>query len=294
MSDASWPVVVTGASSGIGMETALHLASRGYQVCATMRDLSRRGALDAEAARRKVDLLVEALDVTDPASIEMRVRSLVGRYGGISGLVSNAGFQMRGYFEDMTDAEIRSVFEVNLFGTMNVIRAVLPVMRAARQGRIVIVSSVGGLLGSPALSAYCASKHALEGFGESLWLEGRALGIQVSLVEPAIVQTEIWRGNKRLAAAALSPTSPYRDWFLAEERLADQVVATAPTTTVDVARAAHQAFAARRPRLRYLVGRRAALLLLFRRYLPAALFERLYFGEVIRRITAPRVKASAR
>ena len=181
------------------------------------------------------------------------------------------------------------MFEVNLFGTMAAVRAVLPVMRAARQGRIVIVSSVGGLLGSMALSSYCASKHALEGFGEALALEVYALGIHVSLVEPAIVQTEIWRGNRHVAAAALDPGGPYRKWFLAEEQLADRLAATAATTTLDVANAVHRALAADRPRLRYLVGRRAAFLLVLRRYLPAALFERLYFGEVIRRVTGARV-----
>jgi short-subunit dehydrogenase len=283
------PVLVTGASSGIGLETALYLAAQGYTVCATMRDLSRRAALDREARRRNLLVQVQALDVTDPPSIEAVVRSLVGRYGGIYGLVNNAGFQLQGYFEDLTDAEIRTLFEVNLFGTMAVVRAVLPGMRAARQGRIVIVSSVGGLLGSVALSAYCASKHALEGFGEGLSLEVCALGIQVTLVEPAIVQTEIWRGNRRVARGALDPASPYYEWFHAVERLTDRMVATAPTTSLDVAHAVHRALAAGRPRLRYLVGRRAALLLILRRYVPAALFERIYFGEVIRRVTGTRV-----
>ena len=289
MTGAKWPVLVTGASSGIGLETALYLAEHGYSVCATMRDLSRRDALETAARQRNLNLQIEALDITDPASIEAVVRLLVDRYGGIHGLVNNAGFQLRGYFEDQSDAEIRSVFEVNLFGTMAVVRAVLPVMRAAGQGRIVIVSSIGGLLGAMALSSYCASKHALEGFGETLWLEVCALGIQVSLVEPAIVQTEIWRGNRHVAAAALDPAGPYHQWFLSEERLADRLVATSPTTTLDVARAVRRALTAKRPRLRYLVGWRAAFLLVLRRYLPATVFERLYFGEVIRRVTGTRV-----
>jgi len=278
------PVLVTGASSGIGLETALYLAAQGHTVCATMRDLSRRGALDTEASRRNLSLQVEALDVTDPDSINGIVHSLIDRYGGIYGLVNNAGFQVRGYFEDLSEAEIRAVFDVNLFGTMAMVRAVLPAMRAARRGRIVIVSSVGGLLGSMALSAYCASKHALEGFGEALSLEVCALGIQVTLVEPAIVQTEIWRTNRRTAAAALEPASPYYEWFQAAEQLTDRLVATAPTTALDVAQAVHQALVVRRPRLRYLVGRRASALITLRRYLPASVFERLYFGEVIRRV----------
>jgi len=277
--------LVTGASSGIGLETALYLAARGYNVCATMRDLSRRAALDEEAARRKLSVRIEPLDVTDPAGAKAVVQSLIDRHGGIYGLVNNGGTQVRGYFEDLTDAEIRSVFDVNLFGTMTMVRAVLPAMRASRQGRIVIVSSVGGILGSLALSAYCASKHALEGFGEALSLEVCALGIHLTLVEPAIVQTEIWGANRRVAKGALDPASPNFKWFNAAERLTDRVVASAPTTANDVARTVHTALSARRPRLRYVVGRRASLLVTLRRYLPESLFERLYFGELVRRVT---------
>jgi short-subunit dehydrogenase len=151
------------------------------------------------------------------------------------------------------------------------------------------MSSVGGMLGSVALSAYCASKHALEGFGEALSLEVCALGIQVTLVEPAIVPTEIWGKNRHVAPGALDPASSYHEWFRAAERLTDQIVAVAPTRALDVAETVHRALGAHRPRLRYIVGRRAAVLLLLRRYLPAVVFERVYFGEVIRRVTGTRV-----
>ena len=281
-------MLVTGASSGIGLETALHLAARGLPVCATIRDLSRRSTIDEQATRRNVTLDVLPLDITSQASVDSAVRTLVERYGGIAAVVNNAGLQLRGYFEDQADDEIRHVFDVNLFGTMAVTRAVLPVMRAARTGRIVIVGSIGGLIGSPALSSYCASKHALEGFGEALSLEVAALGIHVSLVEPAIVRTAIWRETRGIARAARNPSSPYHGWFATGEELADRVVATAPTTAAEVAEAVHLALTAARPRLRYFVGRRAGLLLLLRRYLPAALFETLYFDEVIRRITGVR------
>lgn len=285
---ATRPILVTGASSGIGLETALYLAERGHLVCATMRDLRRRDALDAEARRRHLSLDVAALDITAPHSIQAVVTDVVQRYGGILGVVNNAGQQVRGYFEDTTDEEIRRLFDANLFGTMAMIRAVLPIMRSARQGRILVVSSVGGLMGAPALSAYCASKHALEGFAEALSLEVAGWGVQVAIVEPAIVQTEIWRGNRHLAHGSLDSASPYYEWFQTEERLADRLVTSAPTHARDVARAVHRALSARRPRLRYFVGRRAALLVTLRRYVPAPLFDRLYFGEVIRRITGSR------
>lgn len=284
----AWPVLVTGASSGIGLATAIDLAAHGHTVCATVRDASGRTRLETEAARRGVSLQVEALDVTDVATITTVARALVDRYGGIAALVNNAGLQIRGYFETMSDEETRSVFDVNLFGTMAVVRAVVPIMRAARRGRIVIVSSIGGLLGAPALSAYCASKHALEGFGEALSLEVAALGLHVSLVEPAIVPTDIWTRNRCIAAGARHAPSPYSTWLEAEERLTDELVASAPTTAADVAQTIRRALTARHPRLRYVVGARARALLVLRSYLPSAVFERVYFGEIVRRITGSR------
>ncbi len=278
-------VLITGASSGIGLETAVHLAERGFQVYATMRDLSRRGRLDEVAARRNVPLTVLQLNVTDEVSINTAVRTIVDRSGGIYGLVNNAGIQLRGYFEDLSDAEIRQIFEINVFGTMAVTRAVLPYMRATRRGRIVIITSVGGKMGSLALSAYCASKFALEGFGESLAQELEPLEVRVVMVEPAITKTEIWGTNRGVSRGALDPNSPYYSWFRESERLADRLVESSPTRPVHTAKAVHRALTARRPRLRYMVGWRASLVMALRRYLPGELFERLYFGEAVRRVT---------
>jgi NAD(P)-dependent dehydrogenase (short-subunit alcohol dehydrogenase family) len=265
--------------------TAIYLAEQGFQVYATMRNLGSRGRLDAEAARRNVRLEVLQLDVTDETGIQAAVDTIIARSGGIYGLINNAGTQVRGYFEDLSDAEIRRVFDTNVFGTMAVTRAVLPHMRKARRGRIMIVGSVGGQVGSLALSAYCASKFALEGFGESLALEMALLGVQVILVEPAIINTEIWGQNRHIAERALDPSSPYYAWFRESERLADWLVDSSPAKSEDVARVVHQALTAQPPRLRYMVGRRASLLLTLRRYLPDQLFETLYFGEAVRRVT---------
>jgi len=281
-------VLITGTSSGLGLETALYLAQRGFEVYATMRDLSRRDALDAAAARRNVQLQVLQLDVTDQASIQAAVTTVMEQSRGIYGLVNNAGIHISGYFEDLSEEEIRQVFEVNLFGTMAVTRAVLPHMRAVRRGRIVIITSVGGRIGSLAVSAYCATKFAQEGFGESLAQEVVPFGIYVSLVEPAIIKTEGWGINRAVARQALDPESPYYAWFRESERLADWLVETSPTKPGDVATAVYRALTARRPRLRYMVGRRAGLVVALRRYLPGELFERLYFGEAVRRVTKVR------
>lgn len=285
---ASGPVLITGASSGIGLETALYLAERGFPVYATMRDLGRRDRLDAEARRRNVTLEALELDVREGATIDRAVRRIVAAHGGLYGLVNNAGIQSRGYFEDLAETEIGGVFETNVFGSMAVVRAVLPHLRAARRGRIIIVTSVGGRMGWPGLSAYCASKFALEGFGEALALETAPLGVQTVLVEPGIIKTEIWGANRGVAAHALDADGPYYAWFCESERLADRVVDASRTKPADVAKAVHRALTAARPRLRYMVGRRASLAMALRRYLPGELFERVCVRAAVRRVTRTR------
>lgn len=278
-------VLVTGCSTGLGLDSAIYLAERGYNVYATMRDISRRSELDQESDRRGVQLNVRTLDVTDVNSIESVVQEIVRDNGGIYGLVNNAGIGLRGYFEDLGEDEIRSVFEANVFGTMAVTRAVLPYMRAAGTGRIVVISSVGGRISAFGVSAYCSSKFAQEGFAEALAQEVKPFRISVSLVEPGIVKTERWGSNRGNARRAKDPGSPYYEWFDASEQVADRLVESAPTRPAHVSRAIHQALSAKRPRLRYVVGWRAGLILLLRRYIPESLFERLYFGTAIWHVT---------
>ena len=280
-------VLITGTSSGIGLETALYLAERGLQVYATMRNLSRRGLLDAEAARRNVQLQVLQLDITDRASIETAVCTIVEQSGGIYGLVNNAGIIIRAYFEDVSDSEMRQVFETNVFGTMAVTRAVLPYMRATRRGRIVIISSAGGRIAAPGSSAYCASKFALEGFGEALAQEVAPLGLQVVLIEPGFIKTELLGRNRHIAVRALDPDGPYYRWFQQLEKMADEELQASHTSATDVAQAVHRALTAKRPNLRYVVRFRAKVLAALRRHLPGELFERIWFRELTRRITRP-------
>jgi NAD(P)-dependent dehydrogenase (short-subunit alcohol dehydrogenase family) len=281
-------VLVTGASSGIGLEIAVFLARQGYRVYATMRNLDRRGVLDAAAARHKVQLDVLQLDITDDASVREAVRTIASRSGELYGLVNNAGAILRGYFEDVSDQELRSVFEANVFGTMALTRAVLPMMRAAHRGRVIIMSSTGGRLGSPGNSAYCASKFALEGFAECLQQEMVLFGVQVSLVEPGIVSTELFGRNRHIANGAMAADSAYRDWFQRLEQLTDDEVKSAVVTPTDVAEVVFEILEAKRPRLRYLVGRRGRFLINLRRYLPGEIFDHFWIREMTRRVTGTK------
>lgn len=280
-------VIVTGASSGIGLATSVELARRGYQVFATMRDPRRRQALDAAAARDNVGVRVAPLDVTDEASIQAALATVVDEAGSIYGLVNNAGIQVRGFFEDVAEDEVRRIFETNFFGTLAMTRAALPRMAAAGKGRIVIVSSVTGRLGMVGLTAYAAAKFALSGFAEALALETAPLGLSVSLVEPALVRTQMWADNRTLAAQASAAASPYRRWFEELERLTNRLVDQAPTTSEDVAGAIARALEAKRPRLHYVVGGRARALVALRRLLPGDTFDRLHARLMQKRVTRP-------
>jgi len=277
-------VIVTGCSSGIGLETALFLAERGFRVTATMRDLARGEILRSEAERRRVQMETLRLDITDAQSIRRAVDTVLERSGEIFGLVNNAGINIRGFFEDLSQEEMRRVFEVNVFGTMAVSRSVLPSMRSKGRGRIVLISSVGGRLPALGSSAYCASKFSLEGFGQTLAQEVSPFGIRVSVVEPGLVHTELFGRNRILAGRALDPAGPYREWFLNLEAFTDRMVNSPATTPRDVAQAVFRALRAKRPKLHYLVGRRTRVLVALRRFLPEELFDRVWMREAQRRI----------
>lgn len=280
-------VLVTGASSGLGLDIAVYLARHGYGVYATMRNLDRRGELDAAAARHKVQLNVLQLDITDNGSIREAVATIASRSRELYGLVNNAGSILRGYFEDVSEQEVRDIFDSNLFGTMAVTRAVLPMMRASRRGRIIIMSSTAGRLGSPGSSAYCSSKFALEGFAECLLQEMALFDVQVSLIEPGFVRTELFGKNRHIASGALAADSPYRDWFQRLEQLTDREAESAVTSPTDVAEVVLGILEAKRPHLRYIVGRRARFLLNLRRYLPGEIFDHFWVREMTRRVTGP-------
>ncbi|MFD9704712.1 SDR family NAD(P)-dependent oxidoreductase [Lentzea sp. NPDC059081] len=175
---------VTGASRGLGLEIVKAALDRGDSVVAAVRDPR---SFEAPASG---ELLVVPLDVTDQEQADAAVSAAVARFGGIDVLVNNAGRGLVGAVEETSDAEARAVFDSNVFGLLTVLRAVTPVMRAARSGRILNISSTGGVVAWPGWGVYSATKFALEGITEALRLELAPLGIQVTSVQPGPLRTD--------------------------------------------------------------------------------------------------------
>jgi NAD(P)-dependent dehydrogenase (short-subunit alcohol dehydrogenase family) len=211
--------------------------------------------LDLAAAAAEVTIEKVRLDVTDEASIAAALGALGGH---VDVLVNNAGFGFGGFLEDLSMAELREQFDTNFFGLVAVTKAVLPGMRERGEGRIINISSINGRFATPGLSAYAASKWAVEGLSEALRHEMRPYGVDVVLVEPGTFKTDIFDRNRRVAARASSPDSPYYSRSKQLERVVELLLAGSRQDPEIVARAVGRvATMKRRPRLRYLVGRDA-------------------------------------
>ena len=252
--------LVTGASSGIGEATAKRLATAGYKVYGT----SRRGA---QSGQRSFAML--PLDVTSDESVEAAVRELIRLEGRIDLLVNNAGFGVApAGAEESSIEQAKAIFETNFFGLIRMTRAVVPHMRRQGSGRIINIGSVLGFLPMPYGALYAATKHAVEGYSESLDHELRTRGIRVSVIEPAYTKTQF-------DANFLAPDSKldeYREVRARLDKVLKEVMATADEPTV-VADVVLKAAIADRPKLRYAAGGLANRLRLLRRFAPAGLVD---------------------
>ncbi|MEK6743373.1 MAG: SDR family NAD(P)-dependent oxidoreductase [Nitrospirota bacterium] len=270
-------VVITGASTGIGMACAFHMDSLGFRVFAGIRNEGDGRPLIEGSAGRITPLLIE---VTDSASVAAAADLVARAAGGLglSGLVNNAGIAVGGPLEFLPLSEIRKQFEVNVFGQIAVTQAFLPLLRQAR-GRIVNMSSIAGRVAFPYIGPYSASKYALEAISDALRIELLPWGISVSVIEPGDVATPIW--NKSLAAAQKTrqdlPSQAadlYGPAFEAVTRTAGKAAASA-FDPVHVVRAVEHALTAVNPKTRYLVGPGVRFRAILKKILPDRLFDQL-------------------
>jgi NAD(P)-dependent dehydrogenase (short-subunit alcohol dehydrogenase family) len=251
-------VLITGTSTGFGRVATVELARRGWHVLATMRNLDKRGRLEAALGEAGVGdrVHVGELDIADGASIRAAVARTLTKTGGrLDAVVHNAGIAAGGAFEDIPEADLRRVMETNFWGVLELTRALLPTFRAQRAGRIVVVSSESAFLGQPANAIYCASKWAIEGWAEAIAYEVSLFGIDVVLVEPGPYVTDIWTSSPRIAPEG----SPYRSWVQYMFRAGDAHVTRHGRDPQEVAVKIANVLEARRPSFRNPVGRIARL-----------------------------------
>jgi NAD(P)-dependent dehydrogenase (short-subunit alcohol dehydrogenase family) len=262
-------ILITGCSSGIGRAAALEAAGRGHRVFATARNPGSLRDLERDGRIRPLPL-----DVTDTASIHAAVAAVLSEAGRVDALVNNAGYGQYGAAEDVTAEEWRRQFDVNLFGAIEAVRAVLPAMREKRGGTIVNVSSVAGKIAIPFAAPYCASKHALEAFSDALRVEVAPFGIRVAVIEAGPIETRFGDRAREGVARMLSSPGPYSSFYGGAERAMDTDFQAGKLPPKAVARVIVEAIESDSPRIRYRITRMASALILLRRFLPDRFFDR--------------------
>ncbi|MDT9697980.1 oxidoreductase [Streptomyces sp. P17] len=252
--------LVTGASSGIGKTAALALVTAGYEVVGTSRNTAHVTPLGG------VTFL--DLDVTSDTSVSAAVGEVIDRFGRIDVLVNNAGIGSAGAAEESSAAQAQHLFDINVFGVIRMTNAVLPHMRAQGSGRIVNISSIVGFMPQPFMAVYAASKHAVEGYSESVDHEVREYGVRVLLVEPA------WT-NTAFDAASVRPDQPL-DVYAQRRQVFEEYMAGAVRDGDDPAVVAKEIVAAAtdaKPKLRYTAGAMTGRVHTMRRIVPARMFD---------------------
>ncbi len=266
-------ILITGASTGIGKLTAAYFAEKGWNVAATMRTTAKGADLS-----KFPNVRVIRLDVMDQKSIQEAIEATKSAFGAIDVVFNNAGYALVGAFEAMSEAQIKQQFDTNVFGVMNVTRAILPYFRERRGGMIITTSSMGGLITFPLYSVYHGTKWAIEGFMESLQYELRAFNIKVKNIEPGAIKTDFEN------AIEFVTTDAYKNYVPKVHHNMLDAYKTAPNAEV-VAKKVFQAATDGSYRLRYPVGNQSPILLFLRRLLPNSWF----FG-IVRSVTEKGVK----
>ena len=253
MSEKQRSVLVTGGTDGLGRAAVMLFAERGYRIFAAGRSATKRSELDRIAAEKKLSIETVELDVTDDASVQQAVQTVLLKVGTLDVLVNNAGVGYMAVVEELRLEDLRRQFETNLFGVLRVTQAVLPHMRERRSGRILMMSSVAGLLSPPTYGAYSSSKHALEGLSDALRTELYPFNIDVILIEPGYIVTNFQQTAKELALpyAEAANSSPYAKIYSGAWNGANKGRGNSKTTPEDCALVMLRAIEVSHPKARY-------------------------------------------
>jgi len=263
MLDVKGVAVVTGSSSGIGFETSLTLARNGFYTYATIRNIRKSASIKQMANKEALPLEVIQLDVNDDLSVKNAIGEIISGKGRIDILVNNAGYGLIGPIEDISLEELKAQFETNLFGVIRVTKQVLPIMRRQKEGgRIINVSSIGGIVGYPFSAAYCSTKFALEGLSESMSYEVEQFGIKVILIEPALVISDFHNNAKIVIKSdKAANSSPYTQTMNKMFEAYKQVVEEYKMPAEEVAKVILNATISANPDQRYLVGKYSEMMM---------------------------------
>lgn len=250
--------VVTGSSSGIGLETAIHLAKNGFKTYATMRNISKSNTIKQRSQSENLPIEIIQLDVTDDTSVKNALNHIVDKEGRIDVLVNNAGYGLIGAVEDLSSEEVKNQFDTNVFGVFRTIREVLPTMRKQKSGRIITISSIAGFMGMPIFSAYVSSKFAVEGLTESLRHEVSQFGIHACVIEPGVIKTPIMESAP--VAKKSMENSAYSDMTQALGKAMGDMMENKSSPPSVVAEAVLQAATSENPETRYIAGEDAKMI----------------------------------
>ena len=251
--------VVTGSSSGIGLETALLLAENGFKTYATMRNVNKASDILEKAQKKNLPIEVLELDVNSDKSVRQTVEKIVKAEGRIDLLVNNAGYALIGAVEDLSTDEVKEQYETNVFGVFRTIREVLPTMRKQRGGTIINISSIAGVIGLVGMGAYVSTKFAIEGLTQSLRLELAPFGIRALVIEPGVIRTNILNSSP-VAKRAQSENSAYKEMMRQFNEVLGTMVKNASEPIV-VANQVLRAATDIPPRIRYPAGPDAEMIL---------------------------------
>ena len=277
--DCDKTVLITGASTGIGLAIARAFCETEYRVVLTARP-SSLARFDAHAVTESDRVRIRPLDVTDAEQREALVAEAERDWGGIDVLINNAGVSYRAVVEHVVEAERLAQMDVNFRSPMEMIRLVLPGMREKRAGRIITISSVGGMMAMPTMAAYSASKFALEGAHEALWYEVRPWGVRVSLVQPGFVHSDGFqkvRYTERSDRSEHELAEPYHEHYVNMSPFIGRLMRMSPATPESVAKVVIRTIGRRRPPLRVPATLDARIFALIRRVVPRSAYHWLLY-----------------